>query len=194
VKILLLIFILIGVCWADNIPITESFSSTSSNAAWVASGAVLAKKTSCMIKVYQLSSDARQYEQKFSFQVNWIPEEVFISNSGNRIIFVNDQRGKGHGSNVVVVSDQSGDILKRWKLDDFYLGTDKDKLIQTITSVIWTSGGRWIDGENTFLLKRPKYLKGNQRVVGEYVVDVDKLTIKFQDDEVLRNHLIEKGE
>lgn len=108
--------------------------------------------------VYKLDSITQHYNELHRFAVKGHPGELFIDDSGSRIVTLDEYFGMGQGSNVVVVYDIKGRILRRWNLTDFYDKSKFAKLRRSTSSIYWRGDVNWSDDQKTLNISNPSSL------------------------------------
>lgn len=111
--------------------------------------------------VYQLDSVTQHYNELHRFDVKGQPSELFIDDSGSRIVTLDEWFGMGQGSNVVMIYDIEGKILRRWSLTDFYDKSKFAKLRRSTSSIYWRGDVNWSHDQKTLKISNPGSLIRN---------------------------------
>ena len=96
--------------------------------------------TPCYAILYRINEDKDTVEIWKKNLINSIsPVEALVSNNGKRIITIDNWHSVGYGIDVFVVYNEKGELIKRYKLDDFTLFPINNYMF-SISSIWWDCG------------------------------------------------------
>ena len=127
--------------------------------------------------VYQLNGQTQAYRETSRFNIEGHPIELFINDSGDRIVTLDQYFGIGQGPRVVAVYTGEGRELKNWALKDFYDKTKLDKLPESTASVHWRGQAGWMGDQKGIWISKPTLFVEREDVFDDYILDLGRLKI-----------------
>jgi len=133
--------------YADSYDIKKNYLRTgiSPNGKYLVRGIRDIKCNGSIINTYVYDVEQDAYAFNGRFRLNWEFGEIFVSNSGSRIIVVDGLHTVGLGDKVVAVLNGKGKILKQWSLENFYDQNNLKTLTRTISMRSWHSKVDWLN-------------------------------------------------
>lgn len=127
--------------------------------------------------VYQLNGETQAYRETSRFHVEGHPIELFINDSGDRIVALDQYFGIGQGPRVVAVYNGKGRELKKWALKDFYDKKKLDRLPESTASVHWRGQAGWTGDQKGIWISKPTLFVERKDDFDDYILDVRRLEI-----------------
>ena len=127
--------------------------------------------------IYRLDLSSQDYRETARFGIEGHPLELFINDSGDRIVTMDQYFGIGQGPRVVVVYNARGLELKKWALKDFYDKKKIGKLSESTASVHWRGSAGWVPDQKSIWISKPILTTKKDEDFDDYFLDVQCLKI-----------------